>query len=156
MFWCLLNLIILIIKNKFYCPSHGRKNPYCNYIMVQSQTKSIDHGFIPIFFLVNIFCEFVSIIYPRNTLIWSKYEYGRSIFDWKIDPLHECLVQIFFKDFVQFYISEKKVIHQFLHYVAATTFFCTSAKYNVSSRSTFNIALKTLEKSTHFMLTHVQ
>ena len=123
--------------------------------MVHSQTKSIDHGFIPIFFLVNIFCELVSIINPRNTLIWSTYEYGRSIFDLKIDPLHECLVQIFFKDFVQFYISEKKVMHQFLHYVAATTFFCMSAKHNVSSQSTFNIALKTLEKSTHFMLTHV-
>ena len=57
--------------------------------------------------------------------------------------------------FVQFYISEKKVMKQFLHYVAAITFFCMSAKDNVSSQSTFNIALKTLEKSTHFMLTHV-
>ena len=45
-------------------------------------------------------------------------------------------------------------MHQFLHYVAATTFFRMSAKHNVSSQSTFNIALKTLEKLTHFMLTH--
>ena len=64
-------------------------------------------------------------------------------------------MQIFFKDFVQFYISEKKVMHQFLHYVASITFFCMSSKHDVSSQSSFNIALKTLEKSTHFMLTHV-
>ena len=35
---------------------------------------------------------------------------------------------------------------QFLHYVAAITFFCMSAKYNVSSQSTFYIALKHLKK----------
>ena len=44
---------------------------------------------------------------------------------------------------------------QFLHYVAALTFFCMSAKFYVSSQSTFYIALKHLKKSTHFMLTHV-
>ena len=59
------------------------------------------------------------------------------------------------KDFVQFYILQIKVMNQFLHYVAVITFFCMSAKDNVSSQSTFNIALKTLEKSTHFMLTHI-
>ena len=47
----------------------------------KSQTKSIDHEFIAIFFLVNIFYELLNIINPRNTLIWSKYEYERSIFD---------------------------------------------------------------------------
>ena len=46
-------------------------------------------------------------------------------------------------------------MHQFLHYVATITFFSMSAKHNISSQSTFNIALKTLEKSPHFMLTHV-
>ena len=46
-------------------------------------------------------------------------------------------------------------MNQFLHFVAAITFFCMSAKHNVSGQSTFYTALKTLEKSTHFMLTHV-
>ena len=46
-------------------------------------------------------------------------------------------------------------MNQFLHYFLAITFFCVSAKSNVSSQSTFDIAQKTLEKSTHFMLTHV-
>ena len=46
-------------------------------------------------------------------------------------------------------------MNQFLHFVAAITFFCMSAKHNVSGHSTFYTALKTLEKSTHFMLTHV-
>ena len=46
-------------------------------------------------------------------------------------------------------------MNQFLHFVAAITFFCMSAKHNVSGPSTFYIALKTLEKLTHFMLTHV-
>ena len=96
-------------KNKFYCPSYMRENPDCNYIVAYSQTRSIYHEFIAIFFLANIFCELLSIINPRNTLIWSKYEYWKSIFDWKIDPLHECLVQIFFKDFVQIYVWEKKL-----------------------------------------------
>ena len=45
-------------------------------------------------------------------------------------------------------------MNQFLHFVAAITFFCMSAKH-VSGQSTFYTALKTLEKSTHFMLTHV-
>ena len=46
-------------------------------------------------------------------------------------------------------------MNQFLHFVAAITFFCMSVKHNVSGQSTFYTALKTLEKSTHFMLTHV-
>ena len=46
-------------------------------------------------------------------------------------------------------------MNQFLHFVTAITFFCMSAKHNVSYQSTFYTALKTLEKSTHFMLTHV-
>ena len=49
-------------------------------------------------------------------------------------------------------------MNQFLHYVTAITFFSMSLclpKYNVSSQSTFYIELKTLEKLTHFMLTHV-
>ena len=46
-------------------------------------------------------------------------------------------------------------MNQFLHFVAAITFFSMSAKHNVSGPSTFYRALKTLEKSTHFMLTHV-
>ena len=46
-------------------------------------------------------------------------------------------------------------MNQFLHFVAAITLFCMSAKHNVSGHSTFYIALKTHEKSTHFMLTHV-
>ena len=49
----------------------------------------------------------------------------------------------------------EKVMNQFLHFVAAITFFCMSAKHNVSGQSTFYTALKTLEKLTHFMLTHV-
>ena len=49
----------------------------------------------------------------------------------------------------------EKVMNQFLHFVAPITFFCMSAKHNVSGQSTFYTALKTLEKSTHFMLTHV-
>ena len=48
----------------------------------------------------------------------------------------------------------EKVMNQFLHFVAAITFFCMSAKHNVSGQSTFYTALKTLEKSTHFMLTY--
>ena len=86
-----------------------RENPDCNYTMAYSQTRYIYHEFIAIFFLANIFCELLSIINPRNTLIWSKYEYWKSIFDWKIDPLRESLVQIYFKDFVQIYIWEKKL-----------------------------------------------
>ena len=35
---------------------------------------------------------------------------------------------------------------QFLHYVAAITFFCMSATHNVSSQSTFYIGLKHLKK----------
>ena len=46
-------------------------------------------------------------------------------------------------------------MNQFLHFVASITFFCMSAKHNVSGQSTFYTALKTLEKLTHFMLTHV-
>ena len=46
-------------------------------------------------------------------------------------------------------------MNQFLHYVAAIFFFCMSAKYNVYSQSTLYMVLKTLEKSTHFMLTRV-
>ena len=46
-------------------------------------------------------------------------------------------------------------MNQFLPFVAAITFFCMSAKHNVSGQSTFYTALKTLEKSTHFRLTHV-
>ena len=38
----------------------------------------------------------------------------------------------------------EKNYEQFLHYVAAITFFCMPAKHNVSRQSTFNIALKTL------------
>ena len=34
------------------------ENPDCNYIMAHSQTKYIDHGFIAIVFLVNIFVNF--------------------------------------------------------------------------------------------------
>ena len=49
----------------------------------------------------------------------------------------------------------EKVMNKFLHFVAAITFFCMSAKHNVSGQSTFYTTLKTLEKSTHFMLTHV-
>ena len=94
-------------------PSHMTENPDCNYTMAYSQTRSIYHGFIVIFFLANIICELLSIINPRNTLIWSKYECWKSIFDWKIDPLHECLVQIFFKDFVQIYIWGKKLWNNF-------------------------------------------
>ena len=47
----------------------------------------------------------------------------------------------------------EKVLNPILHFVAAITFFCMSAKHNVSGQSTFYTALKTLEKSTHFMLT---
>ena len=47
----------------------------------------------------------------------------------------------------------EKVMNQFLYFVAIT-FFCMSAKHNVSGQSTIYTALKTLEKSTHFMLTH--
>ena len=47
-------------------------------------------------------------------------------------------------------------MNQFLHYVASITFFCMAAKHNVSSQSTFYITLKTLEKSTHFILIHVK
>ena len=48
----------------------------------------------------------------------------------------------------------EKAMNQFLHFVAPITFFCMSAKHNVSGQSTFYTALKTLERSTHFMLTH--
>ena len=44
-----------------------------------------------------------------------------------------------------------KVMNQFLHNVAAITFFCLFAKNSVSGQSTFYIALKL----PHFMLTHV-
>ena len=57
------------------------QNPDCNYTMAYSQTRSIYDKFIAIFFLVNIICKLLSIINPRNTLIWSKYEYWKSIFD---------------------------------------------------------------------------
>ena len=40
----------------------------------------------------------------------------------------------------------EKVMNQFLHFVADITFFCMSAKHNVSGQSTFYTALKTLEK----------
>ena len=49
----------------------------------------------------------------------------------------------------------EKVMNQFLYFVATITFSCMSAKHDVSFQSTFYTALKTLEKSTHFMLTHV-
>ena len=49
----------------------------------------------------------------------------------------------------------EKVMNQLLHFNAAITFFCASAKHNVSGQSYFYTALKTLEKLTHFMLTHV-
>ena len=49
----------------------------------------------------------------------------------------------------------EKFRNQFLNFVAAITFFCMSAKHNVSGQSSLYTALKTLEKSTHFMLTHV-
>ena len=46
-------------------------------------------------------------------------------------------------------------MNQFLYFVAAITFFGMSDKHNVSGQSTFYTGVKTLEKSTHFMLTHV-
>ena len=46
-------------------------------------------------------------------------------------------------------------MNQFLHFVSAITLFCMSAKHNISGQSTFYTALKTLGKSTHFMLNHV-
>ena len=49
----------------------------------------------------------------------------------------------------------ENVMNQFLYFVAAITFFCIAAKHNVSGQSTFYTALKTFEKSTQFMLTHV-
>ena len=39
----------------------------------------------------------------------------------------------------------KESYEQFLHYAAAITFFCMSAKHNVSNQSTFYIALKYLK-----------
>ena len=45
--------------------------------MAHSQTKSIDHELIAIFFLVRILHELSNVINPRNTLIWPKYEYGK-------------------------------------------------------------------------------
>ena len=60
-----------------------------------------------------------------------------------------------FQRFCTILLLREESYEQFLHYVAAITFFCMSAKYNVSSQSTFYIALKHLKKSTHFMLTHV-
>ena len=59
----------------------------------------------------------------------------------------------YFQRFCTILHLREESYEQFLHYVAAVTFFCMSAKHKVSSQSTFYIALKHLKKSTHFMLT---
>ena len=64
MFWCLLNLIIQIIKLNFLPFSwDGRAWLQFHH---DTLTNQIYWSFIAIFFLVNIFCELLNIINPRT------------------------------------------------------------------------------------------
>ena len=121
--------------------------------MAYSQTRSIYHGFIAIFFLANIFCELLSIINPRNTLIWSKYEYWKVFLTEKSTHFMNVWCRYFSKILYKFTFEGKS--YEPIFAFCCCCHFCMSAKHNISGQSTFYTALKTLKKSTHFMLTHL-
>ena len=69
-----------------------RENPDCNYIVAYSQTRSIYHEFIAIFFLANIFCELLSIINPTGNYSYfmvSKFiiKIAKSLIHLKLNKL---------------------------------------------------------------------